>query len=300
MTLVAPGSLEPRRKKARAGRLGTTTSEGFPLLVEAVRGSQGQGRCRWPPRSPRSVPCAGRRRVPVPADHRADRRRAPPARRRGRCAARGRRVVDFGHGRCGRACRPRTRCASCAMRSGLRKPSQRAISSSTVCARNSSKRCTLRCSRHTRFGELAMLGRHLQSLAQRAQRRDAGLLVADVPGQHVRGRQRLAQVVGERGEADQVVARREPRGHVADQFDVHAGVDFGMVLGALRHAVQRFDFGQHHRQRAAVVQRAQERRRALRWRSRDAVPARRARAPARPVRRWRPSRASAPWFPARR
>ena len=111
------------------------------------------------------------------------------------------------------------------------------------------------------FGELAVVGRDAQSLAQAAQGRDAGLLVADVFRQHMRRRQRLAEVVGQRGEADQVVARRQLRGDVADQLDMHAGVDLGVELGALRHAVQRVHFRQHHRQRGAVVQRAQERRR---------------------------------------
>ena len=52
------------------------------------------------------------------------------------------------------------------------------------------------------------------------------------------GRERLAQVVRERGEADQVIARCKLRGHVADQLDVHAGVDFRVVLRALGDAVR--------------------------------------------------------------
>ena len=78
-------------------------------------------------------------------------------------------------------------------------------------------------------------------------------------GQHVRRRQRLAEVVHQRGEADARVARRQPRGHVADHHDVHAGVDLRVVFGALRHAVQRVDFRQQLRQRAAIAQQLQAR-----------------------------------------
>ena len=59
--------------------------------------------------------------------------------------------------------------------------------------------------------------------------------------------------MGERGESDDIVAGCEPGSHVADQFDVDAGVDFGMEFGTLRHAVERVDFGQHGMQRAAVA-----------------------------------------------
>ena len=92
------------------------------------------------------------------------------------------------------------------------------------------------------LGELAVFGRHSQAFAQYAQRFQSGVFVAQVARQHVGGRERLAQVVGERGEADGVVAGRQARGHVADQLDVNAGVDFRVVLGGLRQAVERVDF----------------------------------------------------------
>ena len=52
--------------------------------------------------------------------------------------------------------------------------------------------------------------------------------------------------------------RRQSRGHVADQLHVHAGVHFRVELSALRHAVERGHFRQHQRERAALLQRAQE------------------------------------------
>ncbi len=107
-------------------------------------------------------------------------------------------------------------------------------------------------------GQVAVRGRHAQAFAQLAHRTHAALLVLDVLRQLIDRRQRLAEVVHQRREADLVVAGRQRRGHVADQLDVHAGVDLGVVLRALRHAVERIDFGQHRGQRAAVMQGAQE------------------------------------------
>ena len=99
------------------------------------------------------------------------------------------------------------------------------------------------------------------------------MLVADVFRQHVLRRQRLAEIVRQRGEPDDRIARREPRGHVAHQFDVHAGVDFRVVFRALRHAVQRIDFRQHDGQRTAIAQGAQEgRRRRRRERAHQFLP----------------------------
>ncbi|MCW0425708.1 hypothetical protein NB713_003651 [Xanthomonas sacchari] len=110
------------------------------------------------------------------------------------------------------------------------------------------------------LGQLPVLLRHLEAFAQCAQRRQAALLVHQVARPLLRRRQRLAQVVGQRGEADQCVARRQPRGHVADQFLVAPGVDLGVVLGALRHPVQGVQLRQHPAQRIGLAQRAQERR----------------------------------------
>ena len=104
-----------------------------------------------------------------------------------------------------------------------------------------------------------MFRRHLQALAQPDHRVDAALFVHHVGRQLVGRRQRLAKVVAERRVTDQLIARCEPCGHVADQLDVDAGIDLGMVFRALRHAVQRVDLGQHRAQCIGVAQGAQER-----------------------------------------
>ena len=104
------------------------------------------------------------------------------------------------------------------------------------------------------FRERRVFGRHFQARAQRTQRHDAGMFVADMARQLVLRRQRLAQIVGQRAPADQIVARCKSRGHVEHQFDVRAGVDFRMILDALRHTVQRVDFGEHDAQRVACAQ----------------------------------------------
>ncbi|MNV52463.1 hypothetical protein D3C71_1445590 [compost metagenome] len=112
-----------------------------------------------------------------------------------------------------------------------------------------------------RFGKQAMVDRDSQTLAQLGQRLESALLMHDVARQLVLWGQCLAEVVGEGGEADQVVARRQSRGHVADHFLVHAGVDFRMKFRALRYAVQRIHFRQDRGQCVGVVQAAQEGRR---------------------------------------
>jgi hypothetical protein len=47
---------------------------------------------------------------------------------------------------------------------------------------------------------------------------------------------------------------RRARRHVDHHHHMHAGVDFRMVVGALRHAPQRIDFRQQARQRATLAQ----------------------------------------------
>jgi hypothetical protein len=64
--------------------------------------------------------------------------------------------------------------------------------------------------------------------------------------------------VREHREADAGIARRQLRGGIERQFEMHAGIVFGMEFDALRHAVQRIDFGKDHAQRAAGTQHAQE------------------------------------------
>jgi len=90
--------------------------------------------------------------------------------------------------------------------------------------------------------KLAVLRRYLQSCAQGLERSDARVLVADMARQSVRRGQGLAQIVGQRGEADARITRREARGHVDDQLDVHPGIHLGMEFRALRHAVKRVHF----------------------------------------------------------
>ncbi|MNT23118.1 hypothetical protein D3C72_1585300 [compost metagenome] len=71
--------------------------------------------------------------------------------------------------------------------------------------------------------------------------------------QHVLGRGALAQVVHQRGETHR--QRRAHRGGGIDHHHhVHAGIDLGMEVGALRHAPQAVKLGQQPRQRAAVAQ----------------------------------------------
>ena len=53
----------------------------------------------------------------------------------------------------------------------------------------------------------------------------------------------------------------EPRAHVEHHHQVHAGVDLGVVVGALRHAPQAVDLGQQARQRAAAAQHLEHARR---------------------------------------
>ena len=48
--------------------------------------------------------------------------------------------------------------------------------------------------------------------------------------------------------------RTQLRGHVEHHHQVNAGVDFGVVFGALRNAPQPVNFGQQMGQRAAVAQ----------------------------------------------
>ncbi|MNZ96059.1 hypothetical protein D3C78_1152370 [compost metagenome] len=77
--------------------------------------------------------------------------------------------------------------------------------------------------------------------------------MADVARQHVGGRRALAQVVHQAGIAH-AQRRRKARGLLQHHHHVHAGIDFGVVLGALGHAPQPCEFGQQCLERAAVAQ----------------------------------------------
>ena len=48
--------------------------------------------------------------------------------------------------------------------------------------------------------------------------------------------------------------RLQARGHVQHHHQVHAGIDFGVVVGALGHAPEAVHLGQHHLERAALAQ----------------------------------------------
>ncbi|EWS52710.1 hypothetical protein X551_04498 [Methylibium sp. T29] len=110
-------------------------------------------------------------------------------------------------------------------------------------------------------GEFAAVDRHAQSLVQPPQQRHAALLVADVPRQQLRRGAALAEVVAEAGVAHRQ-RRVEPRTHVQHHHQVHAGVDLGVVFGALRHAPQPRDLGQQPLQCAAFAQQLEHARRA--------------------------------------
>ena len=101
--------------------------------------------------------------------------------------------------------------------------------------------------------EVSVRCRHLEARAQRLHRFDTALFMKNMFRQHVGRSKRFAQIVGERSEADEIVARCEPRCHIADHFGMHARIDFGMELGALRHVIKRIDFRQHHGERTAVA-----------------------------------------------
>ena len=87
------------------------------------------------------------------------------------------------------------------------------------------------------------VGRHRQALADRTHRRHAPVLVVDVLGPFVPGRERLAQVVHQHGEP-RTRARAELLGHLQAQLGVDARVDLRMMGRTLRHTVQRVDLGQ--------------------------------------------------------
>ena len=164
--------------------------------------------------------------------------------------------------------------ASCAMRAGWRKPSQRASNS-----------CTVRVAQFEQAMHVEMFAARDLRPAGDARPALSGVrttrAAAQTPacswpmcfGSTSAGVSALPRSWVSAAKPITRVAGRQLRGHVADQFDVHAGVDFRMVFRALRHAVQRVDFRQHHRQRTAVAQRAQEgRRRGRRERARQFLP----------------------------
>ena len=96
------------------------------------------------------------------------------------------------------------------------------------------------------IGQLAAVGRHAQALAQRFEQARAALLMPDVAGQQLGRGGAFAQVMGQAGQAHR--QRRVQAGaHVEHQHQVHAGVDLGVVVGALRHTPQAVYLGEQPR-----------------------------------------------------
>ena len=101
--------------------------------------------------------------------------------------------------------------------------------------------------------QIAALAGHGQALAERVDRRQPPGFVATMGGPLGARRQRLAEIVGEAGEANRQIGA-ELRGAVQDHQGVAPRIDLRMVLGRLRHAEQRIDFRKDHRQRADLAQ----------------------------------------------
>ena len=112
------------------------------------------------------------------------------------------------------------------------------------------------------LGQFSAIDGDPQTVAKRAQQLRAAHLVPDVPRQHVRRRRSLAQVVRQAGQAHRQ-GRLQARRQVEHHHQVHAGVDLGVVVGALRHAPQALHLGQQTLQRAALAQQLEHARRPL-------------------------------------
>ena len=93
------------------------------------------------------------------------------------------------------------------------------------------------------LGQFFAMHWHAPALAQAAQQFDAAFLVSYVARQFVDGGRALAQVVTQRGKAhfQRCICLG---GFIQHHFQMHARVDFRMVLGRLRHAVQTVNFRQ--------------------------------------------------------
>ncbi len=100
---------------------------------------------------------------------------------------------------------------------------------------------------------IAAIRWHTQPDAERIDQGHTFLFMAVMPRQQFGRRHALAQVVRQRGKACGQW-RGESRGHVDDQHHMYTGVDFRMVVGALRHAPQRIEFRQQLAQRATFAQ----------------------------------------------
>ncbi len=101
--------------------------------------------------------------------------------------------------------------------------------------------------------QFAAVGGHAQPLAHFFGQAGAAVLVSYVARQHIGRGRALAQVVHQAGVAH---GQRgvQLRGHVQHHHGVHAGIDLGVVFGALGHAPQALQLGQQHGQRTAFAQ----------------------------------------------
>ena len=103
------------------------------------------------------------------------------------------------------------------------------------------------------LGQFFAFHGHAPTLAQRAGEFFAALLVANVAGQHIGGCGGFAKVVAQAGEAH-FQWRVQACALVEHHFEVNAGVNLGVVLGALWHTVEFVHLGQQALQSAAVAQ----------------------------------------------
>ena len=190
---------------------------------------------------------------------------------------------------------------SCAMRSGLRKPSQRASNSCTVRVAQFEQAMHVEVFAAGDLRQVAML--QPAPSGDRTRRCSGARPACSCPmcfGSTSAGVSALPRSCASAAKPTTHRPARAARPCRRPVRLMHAGVDFRVVFRALRHAVQRIDLGQHHGQRTAVAQGAQEGRgRGRRERAHQFLPdalghqfGQLARRP--------PFRASAPSFPARR
>ena len=103
-------------------------------------------------------------------------------------------------------------------------------------------------------GEIAMLLRHAQSITERFDGSESARFVTVMTRPFFARCECFAEIVGEQCETHDA-GRVARSGDVERQQQMFAGVDFGMPFGALWHAEERSDFGQHDAQRSTGAQR---------------------------------------------
>ncbi len=103
-------------------------------------------------------------------------------------------------------------------------------------------------------GQLAIAVGYLEPVRQRLDQCDSGFLVTAVARQNFLWCQRFAQIVSQHGVAHG--SRCADAGRVAQrQHRVHTGIDLGMPLRRLWHAVQGIELREDHAQRTATAER---------------------------------------------